>query len=145
MNRGPREGLSRMDIATPHENPDAAPPQLIEMILFDDADHSRAIEGLTGERLLDALRRARAAIIPACGGRACCGGCRIRVEPIWRECLDPIGRSEKRLLPHLDDPQEGDRLSCQITLTPALDGLVVHVPPRATNLYAKLQTATGEN
>jgi 2Fe-2S ferredoxin len=115
------------------------------VVLFDDAHHYRVVEALTGERLLDALRRAQAPIIPACGGRACCGGCRIRVEPIWRERLDAMGRSEKRLLPHLEDPQEGDRLSCQITLTPALDGLIVHVPPKATNLYSKLQSATGES
>jgi ferredoxin len=121
---------------------DAAP---VSVIISDGAGNLRATLGMTGERLLDVLLRARAPIISVCGGRASCGGCRIRVETAWRDRLIPPGRSEARLLPHLHDPHENDRLSCQIELAAALDGLIVHIvpkevkPPRET-----AQSTTGE-
>jgi ferredoxin len=121
---------------------DAAP---VSVILGYGAGDLRETAAIEGERLLDALLRAQAPIISVCGGRACCGGCRIRVDAAWRDRLIPPGRSEARLLPHLHDPHEDDRLSCQIELAAALGGLTVHIvakevkPPHET-----VQSTTGE-
>ncbi len=99
---------------------------LVSVFLGDAAGNLRGISGVEGERLLDALLRAQAPIMSVCGGRAACGACRIRVDAAWRDRLCPPERSEARLLPRLRDPQENDRLSCQIGLAAALDGLIVH-------------------
>lgn len=65
-------------------------------------------------------------ILAECGGAAACGTCRIVVEPEWRDRLPEPGPSE---LSMLEDAEEGSRLSCQITVSPELEGLVVHTPP----------------
>ncbi|MEO6423599.1 MAG: 2Fe-2S iron-sulfur cluster-binding protein [Candidatus Nitrotoga sp.] len=65
-----------------------------------------------------------------CGGQKSCGSCRIEIDPAWAAHLPPAERGEARLLATLNDPQPQDRLACQISLTPALDGLRITIPNR---------------
>ncbi len=107
-----------------------APPATPLAVLLSEGGLSRRIEGFDGERLLDALFRAEAAVTPLCNGRACCGGCRIRIEKFWRDQVTPSGRGERSVLRYIEDPHEDDRLSCQIALSAAVDGLVVRTLER---------------
>ena len=62
-----------------------------------------------------------------CGGCVSCGTCHVHIPPEW---IDRVGRasaSEVDLLEFEPSFAENSRLSCQIAVTPALDGLVVHV------------------
>ena len=62
-----------------------------------------------------------------CGGCVSCGTCHVQIPPEW---IDRIGRasaSEVDILEFEADFTENSRLSCQIAVTPAIDGLVVHV------------------
>ncbi|PNG26660.1 2Fe-2S iron-sulfur cluster-binding protein [Methylocella silvestris] len=107
-----------------------APPATPVAVILCESGPSRRIEGFEGERLLDALLRAKAAVTPLCNGRACCGGCRIRIEKLWRDRVTPSGRGERSVLRYIDDPHEDDRLSCQIALSAEVEGLVVRMPER---------------
>jgi len=65
----------------------------------------------------------------ACSGCCSCATCHIRVKPEW---LDKTGRAteaEKDLIDLESDTDERSRLSCQVEMTDALDGLVVEVAP----------------
>ncbi len=118
---------------------------LVSVVLADGFGNLREIAGIEGERLLDALLRARAPIMSVCGGRAACGACRIRVDASWRDRLMSPARSEARLLPRLRDPHENDRLSCQIELAAALDGLTVcAISKEANPRFETVQSSTGE-
>ncbi|TLS43117.1 (2Fe-2S)-binding protein [Streptomyces montanus] len=72
-------------------------------------------------------------IVGQCGGYAQCGTCHVFVDP---DSLDKPGAME----PDEDDmldftacPREpNSRLSCQLEVTEALDGLIVHLPERQT-------------
>lgn len=64
-----------------------------------------------------------------CGGQAACGTCHVYVDPDW------IGRTgsatpgiESDMLSLTDNARENSRLACQVKLTAALDGLVLHMP-----------------
>ena len=94
----------------------------------------RTIEGVVGETLLSALRRAAAPIRSVCGGVASCGTCRVAPDGMWRARLAPPGRTEARLLRCLADAGPHDRLACQLILAPDLDGLAVRVSPPQTAL-----------
>ena len=63
-----------------------------------------------------------------CGGEASCGTCQISVEPRWRGCLPQIGEEEQDMLDFAAiDGAEYVRLSCQIMLTEAMDGICAKV------------------
>ena len=64
-----------------------------------------------------------------CGGFRACATCHVHVAEAWRAIVGPPGGEERELLELTDDPRPESRLSCQIPLSPALDGLVVTPAP----------------
>jgi len=64
-------------------------------------------------------------IVAECGGAAACGTCQVSVGEAWASRLPPPGELELSIL---DESDPSRRLSCQIKITPEIDGLVVHVP-----------------
>ena len=63
-----------------------------------------------------------------CGGSCACGTCHVIVDPAWAGRLPPPSASELDTLDLVSDPQPNSRLSCQIEVTAAVDGLVVATP-----------------
>jgi ferredoxin, 2Fe-2S len=66
-------------------------------------------------------------IVAECGGACSCATCHVYVDPAWAAKLPPPDSQESGMLECVLDRQATSRLSCQIVLTPALDGLVVRV------------------
>jgi 2Fe-2S ferredoxin len=65
-----------------------------------------------------------------CGGTLSCATCHVMVDEPWAALLPPMAADENDMLEMTAAPREaGSRLSCQVTLTPALDGLRVRLPP----------------
>jgi 2Fe-2S ferredoxin len=65
-----------------------------------------------------------------CGGNLTCATCHVIVDPAWASRLPPLSEDEDGMLDYAAaERQPTSRLSCQITLTPELDGLVVDLPP----------------
>jgi len=64
-----------------------------------------------------------------CGGEVSCATCHVHVAADWIARLAAPSEDEKDMLGYAVDTDECSRLSCQIFLTPELDGLVVHIPP----------------
>ena len=65
-----------------------------------------------------------------CGGVCSCSTCHVYVSPQWLAKLDTAGSSEKETLSFDDRTRDNSRLSCQIELTKALDGLEVSIPAK---------------
>ena len=65
-----------------------------------------------------------------CGGACACATCHGYVEDAWREKTGKPSQMEEDMLDFAFDVREASRLSCQIKLTPELDGLVVRVPAK---------------
>ena len=68
-----------------------------------------------------------AGIVAECGGACSCATCHVYVDPAWAAKLPPPDAQESGMLECVLDRQGTSRLSCQIVLTPALDGLVLRV------------------
>ena len=78
-----------------------------------------------------AVNRGIEEILGECGGNAMCATCHVYVEPDHLDRLPPIGDDEDALLDGAAaDRLPNSRLSCQIRVTPELDGLVVRLPDR---------------
>ena len=70
-------------------------------------------------------------IVAECGGNCMCATCHVYVEPSQLALLPPMSEEEDALLDGTaSDREPNSRLSCQIQITEALDGLVVQLPER---------------
>ena len=68
-------------------------------------------------------------IVGECGGAMMCATCHCYVDPAWADRTGPRAEGEEDMLEGAaSEVTERSRLSCQIRLTAALDGLVVHLP-----------------
>ncbi len=87
------------------------------------------VEVAAGLSLMEgATRNGVPGILADCGGSCSCGTCRVFVDAAWRAIIGTPDDMEEAMLELHDDAPEGQRLSCQIPVTEALDGLVVHMP-----------------
>ena len=70
-------------------------------------------------------------ILAECGGNAMCATCHVYVDESWLGRLPAMGSEEDALLDGAAaERRPTSRLSCQIKLTPELDGLVLRLPDR---------------
>jgi 2Fe-2S ferredoxin len=69
-------------------------------------------------------------IVAECGGGMACATCHCYVDAAWIDRVGPpTSASEKEMLESAAAERKvGSRLSCQITVSQELDGLVVHLP-----------------
>ncbi len=68
-------------------------------------------------------------IVAECGGNAMCATCHVYVDPAWEAKVPAIRQDEEDMLDSTaSERKPNSRLSCQISMTPELDGLVVHLP-----------------
>lgn len=88
----------------------------------------RHVEAKPGRSLMLNIRK-DADIAAICGGCASCGTCHVFVADEWLDRLEPMREDEDGTLSFSDWRRPNSRLSCQITVTGALDGLAVTVAP----------------
>ena len=70
-------------------------------------------------------------IVAECGGNCMCATCHVYVEPSQFALLPAVSEEEDALLDGTaSDREPNSRLSCQINVAQALDGLVVELPER---------------
>lgn len=67
-------------------------------------------------------------IVAECGGGLACATCHVYVKPPWGDRIPDPADDESAMIEFAEEPTEESRLSCQIEVSDALDGLVVHVP-----------------
>lgn len=64
-----------------------------------------------------------------CGGATACGTCHVHVDAAWVEKVGgPASDMERQMIELSDFKCPSSRLSCQIAVTDALDGLVLRLP-----------------
>jgi len=65
-----------------------------------------------------------------CGGACACATCHVYVDEKSFNKLDEIKDSERDMLDMAYEPNKLSRLSCQITVTDELNGMVVKMPSK---------------
>lgn len=101
-------------------------------LTFIQKDGTRQeVEGQNGMTVMEAAVKNMVPGIDAdCGGACACATCHVYVDDAWREKVGPPSEMEEDMLDFAFDVRPGSRLSCQIKVTPALDGLIVAVPEK---------------
>ena len=102
----------------------------ITYVLPDGSRHAQDIA--TGTTvMLGAVSHGIDGIVAECGGNCMCATCHVYVETDQLALLPPMSEDEDALLDSTAaERKPNSRLSCQITVTPELDGLVVRLPDR---------------
>lgn len=93
---------------------------------------SERIEATVGDSIMQvATGHGIDGIVAECGGNAMCATCHVYVDESWIARLASMSEEENELLDGVAaERQKNSRLSCQIKVTPELDGLVVRLPDR---------------
>jgi ferredoxin, 2Fe-2S len=90
---------------------------------------SRTVEADIGATVMEtALKHGVTGIVAECGGSCTCATCLVHVDEAWREAVGARNEEEEDQLDFAFDVRPSSRLSCQIKVTEALDGLIVHTP-----------------
>jgi 2Fe-2S ferredoxin len=101
-------------------------------IVFIEPDGvRREVEAQVGVTVMETARRVGVrGILAQCGGACACATCHVYVAPAWMAKLPPREDMEEGMLESAWEPRPNSRLSCQIHVTAALDGLELTVPER---------------
>jgi 2Fe-2S ferredoxin len=101
-------------------------------ITFIQPDGSETtIDATPGMTVMEAAKTHNIPGIEAeCGGACACATCHVYVDDAWREKTGKPAEMEEDMLDFAFDVREASRLSCQIKVTAALDGLVLRVPAK---------------
>ncbi|BBD96600.1 ferredoxin [Sphingobium amiense] len=101
-----------------------------KLIVVNRAGEEQEIDGETGLSVMEVIRdHGFDELLALCGGCCSCATCHVYVDPAFAGALPPMSEDENDLLDSSDHRNETSRLSCQVQLTGALDGLRVTIAP----------------
>jgi ferredoxin, 2Fe-2S len=117
--------LASTKAITPHR-----PERLLVKITYIDSDGTaRTVDADVGATVMEtAIRNDVPGIVAECGGACACATCHVHVSEEWKARVGDPSPMEEDMLDFAFDVRPTSRLSCQIRVTPELDGLVLHVP-----------------
>lgn len=96
----------------------------------DATAHSRKIIATTGSVMSIAVQAGLPGIVGECGGQLACASCHVYLDPAWADRIGPPPSEleDEMLDGAVCERTAASRLSCQIPIGDAVDGLIVHTP-----------------
>lgn len=98
-------------------------------IIYIEQDGTRKeVEAEPGYTVMEvAVNNGVDGIVAECGGACACATCHGYIDEAWLDKLPEMDDMEDSMLDAAYERKDTSRLTCQIEITDALDGLVVHV------------------
>ena len=102
----------------------------ITYVEFGGTEH--VVEVANGLTVMEGARDNNIPGIEAdCGGASACSTCHVYVDEAWADKLSPMDDMEEDMLDFAFEPKPGlSRLTCQLKVSDALDGLTVFMPEK---------------
>ncbi|MFC0588411.1 2Fe-2S iron-sulfur cluster-binding protein [Novosphingobium aquiterrae] len=101
-----------------------------KLVIVNRAGEESTVDAASGLSVMEAIRdNGFDELLALCGGCCSCATCHVHVDPEWADKLPAMSEDENDLLDSSDHRGANSRLSCQIQLTDALDGLKVAIAP----------------
>ena len=98
---------------------------------IDSAGEQRTIDVQKGLSVMEgAVQNNIPGIDADCGGACACATCHVYVDEKWFNKLSKKEDAEQDMLDMAFEPNKFSRLSCQLTVSEDLDGLVVKMPSK---------------
>ena len=96
--------------------------------VIDGPGGETVLQGQPGDSVMQLARTAGLPVLGECNGSLACATCHVVVDPAWSSRLPPVSDEEEAMLDTVFDLSPTSRLSCQLRLTEALDGLRARLP-----------------
>ncbi|MCU0885895.1 MAG: 2Fe-2S iron-sulfur cluster-binding protein [Beijerinckiaceae bacterium] len=104
---------------------------MAKITYIDASGTARTVEAEAGSTVMEvAIKNAIPGIEAECGGACACATCHVYVAEDWATAVGKAEPMEEDMLDFAFDVKPTSRLSCQIRVKDALDGLVVHTPAK---------------
>ena len=104
---------------------------MAKIIYKDYQGNSKTIEVENGLSVMEgAIQNDIPGIDADCGGGMACATCHVYVNEEWLDKLPEKEDGEEDMLDMAFEPKQNSRLSCQLTVSNELDGLVVNIPSK---------------
>lgn len=97
----------------------------MKLHVTDLAGAEHTVEARLNWTVMEVIRDADLPMRAECGGSCACATCHVFVAPEWLDKLPPATEEERSTLEGAFEIQPSSRLSCQLIMTPDLDGLRV--------------------
>lgn len=102
---------------------------MVDITFISHDGNEQTITAETGESLmLAATSNGVDGILADCGGACSCATCHVYIGEAWMNHVGAAGDTEQAMLEHVLEPKTNSRLSCQVTITEALNGMQVELP-----------------
>lgn len=103
-----------------------------KVIYVSAQGHATEVQAPAGTTVMAAaLKNGIDGIVAECGGVCMCSTCHVFVDEKFFSRLPPAQDTEESVLEiAAQERQANSRLSCQITITDELDGLIVRLPEK---------------
>ena len=105
---------------------------MVKITYIEHSGESHEVDVAEGLTVMEgAVKNNIPGIDADCGGACACSTCHVYVDPAWTGKLPEKDEMEEDMLDFAYEPDpERSRLTCQIKVTPELDGLVVQMPEK---------------
>ena len=101
-----------------------------KLVVVNRAGEEKEIEASAGVSVMEAIRdNGFDELLALCGGCCSCATCHVYVDPAFAALVKPLSEDENDLLDSTDHRTENSRLSCQLEISDAVDGLKVTIAP----------------
>jgi len=101
-----------------------------KLIVVNRDGAEQTVEGDKGLSVMEVIRdHGFDELLALCGGCCSCATCHVYVDPAFADALPAMSEDENDLFDSSDHRNETSRLSCQVVLSDALDGLRVTIAP----------------
>ncbi|EGD57337.1 ferredoxin [Novosphingobium nitrogenifigens DSM 19370] len=101
-----------------------------KLTVVNRAGEETTIEASTGLTVMEAIRdNGFDELLALCGGCCSCATCHVYVDPAFAGQFGAMSEDENDLLDSSEHRNETSRLSCQLSITDALDGARITIAP----------------
>jgi 2Fe-2S ferredoxin len=103
---------------------------MVKLVVTDKDGRRVVVDARPGLSIMENIRALPRSVEAICGGMCACATCHVLIDPAWVARLPPRRYEERVMLessPWFD--AQRSRLSCQVLVSEALEGLTFSVAP----------------
>ncbi len=101
----------------------------MKIFVTDRDGKEHELDAIEGWRVMEIIKDHGLPIKAECGGCCACGTCHVYVDEEWQDKLYPMREDEEEMLDLAFGVEDRSRLSCQIIMSEAFDGLKLTLAP----------------